>query len=111
MTVTELIGNERPTFLPGSFGRTRYLIGIGDIGTHYYLVYGNCLQDAIDSIVDEDGDNVPGFFADEETNKAYWDESHDDHLYAQDYYVSAGNAGELFTSEIHVICEDQKHWR
>lgn len=111
MSVLEQIGEKRPTVLSGSYGRRRYLIGIGDIGTHYYLVWGDCLQDAIDFIVDLDGDNVPGFFADEDTVEAYWNEDHTDHLYAQESFLSAGNAGDIFTNEIHIVSEDTRRWR
>lgn len=111
MNVLEQIGGKRPTVLGDSYGRVRYLIGVGDVGTHYYLVWGNCLNDAIDFIVDIDGDNVPGFFADEDTVLAYWDEDHEDHTYALDYFLSAGNAGDIFTNEIHVISEDLRRWR
>ena len=111
MTLFEQIGNQRPKVLGNSYGKTRYLLGIGDVGTRYYLVSADCLQDAIDFIVDIDGDNVPGFFADEETNKAYWNEGHQSHAYAQDSYLTAGNASELFTNEIHIICECSRRWR
>lgn len=111
MSVLEQIGGKHPTVLDDSYGRVRYLIGVGDVGTHYYLVWGDCLNDAINFIVDIDGDNVPGFFADEEITEAYWNEDHEDHDYAQDMYFSAGNAGELFTSEIYVISEDLRRWR
>ncbi len=111
MSVLEQIGGKRPTVLGDSYGRARYLIGVGNVSTYYYLVWGDCLNDAINFIVDIDGDNVPGFFADEDTTKAYWDEDHEDHLYALDFFFPAGNTGELFTNEIHVISEDKRRWR
>lgn len=110
-TILEKTNGSRPIVLSDIYGRTRYLIGIGDIGTRYYLVYGDCLQDAIDFIVDLDGDNIPGFFADDETTRAYWNENDPNHDYATDYYTPAGNVSELFTSEIHVIHEDNRRWR
>ena len=85
-----------------SYGRHRYLIGIG--GTHFYRVNGDCEQDAIDFIVDSN--QLPaGFFADDETTKAYWNESAADHVYANDYYFPAGNAGELICNELVIIVD------
>ena len=97
--------------LTDSFGRTRYLLAIGAVGTHYYLVSGDCLQDAIDFVVDIEGENIPGFFGSDEDTKAYWNEDHEDHTYAQDMFLTAGNAGELFTQEIVVIAENNRRWR
>ena len=108
MTILEQIGGKRPSVLANSHGRVRYLIGVGDIGTRFYLVRGDCLQNAIDFIVDIDGDNVPGFFADEDTTQAYWN---DDDPCADEHYAPAGNAGKLFTNELHVICEGTRRWR
>lgn len=91
--------------LDDSFGSVKYLISIGCIGNCRYLVHAGCLQDAIDFIVELDSQNIPGFIADKETTKAYWDKTHEDHLYALDSFFPAGNAGELFTNEIVVIAE------
>jgi len=96
--------------LSDSFGQKKYLIAVGAVGTAYYLVHADCLSDAIDFIVDIDGDNVPGFFADEEATASYWDDTDPEHdYYAQDYYFPAGNAGELFTNEIVIIAEGTSH--
>ena len=89
-----------------SDGKNRYILAIHGA---WFLVYGDCLEDAIDNLVDEKGDQYPGLFNDDpEIEKAYWDESHPEHAYAQDNFFPAGNAGELFTSEINVLLEQRK---
>jgi hypothetical protein len=109
MTIKE-IAAEKPVIVNSrSDGKNRFILIIGNIGGSSFLVYGDCLTDAIDYLVDIKGDTFPGFFNnDPEIEKAYWDESHDDHAYAQDNYFPAGDAGELFTSEIVVLLEQRK---
>ncbi|MBU1235038.1 MAG: hypothetical protein KKC77_19295 [Proteobacteria bacterium] len=98
--------------LSDSWGKYRYVIAIGDIGSSYYLVHGDSLQDALDFIVDIEGDNIPGFFCqDESLIEAYYDENNEDHDYMQDSFIPLGNAGELFTSEIHVLYEDMRGYK
>ena len=95
------------TVIP-SYGNTRYLI-IMATGTAWgipYRVNGDCVQDAIDFIVDS-GKLPGGCFADEETTAAYWDEDHEDHDYAVDFFTPAGNAGELIYSDCYVVEERQ----
>ena len=106
MTFNDL--RERKVIPVDSYGSSRYVIAIGDIGSAYFLVHAYHLQEAIDFIVDEMGDNYPGFFAEEEMVDAYYDNDHEDYDYMNDMYFPAGNASELFTSEIHVLYEDNK---
>lgn len=114
MNIKEIFADGRPIVVNSrSDGRNRYILAIGCLGNYglhrNYLVYGNCLQDAIDNLVDTVGDSCPGFFNDyPQIEKAYWDENDPEHEYAQESYISAGNSGELFTSEIVVLREDRK---
>ena len=87
-----------------SYGRHRYLIGIGAVGTHFYRVNGDCEQDAIDFIVDS-GKLPVGFFADDDVTDAYWTESAADHVYANDYFFPAGNASKLICNELVIIAD------
>ena len=91
-------------------GAAVYVIGIGDIGTTYYRVqdYGVCcLQDALDAIADHIEQQAwIGLLGGPEDVQAYYDESHPDHVIAQDAWIVAGNHGVLLTSEIHVIKGD-----
>ena len=111
MTYHEIINDGKPTIANSrADGNTRYILAIGNLGNYglhsNYLVYGDCLQDAIDNLVDELGDTFPGFFNDDpEIDEAYWDENHPEYAYSQDSFIPAGNAGELFTSEIVVLDE------
>ena len=113
MTIKEIAAEKPIVVNTRSDGKTRFVLAIGNLGNcglhSSYLVYGDCLEDAIDYLVDIKGDTFPGFFNhDEEVEKAYWDESHEDHAYAQDNYFPAGNASELFTNEIVVLLEQRK---
>ena len=93
------------TVIP-SYGKTRYLILMAT-GTAWgipYRVNGDRIQDAIDFIVNS-GQLADGCFADDETTEAYWNEEHADHDLATDYFMPAGNAGELIYSDCYVVTE------
>lgn len=81
-----------------------YLIGIGDIGTHFFRVYANDESEAIDIIADcclENG--WMGFFCEDKDIPNYYNEKSEDYTYLQDSYLPAGNESLLFTNEIHFI--------
>ncbi len=80
-----------------------YLIHVGCYGS-CFLVHEYSEQDAINTLVDflDDGKHG-GYFAEHSEPgllEAYYDESHPEHAYMQDFYFPAGNASKLFTSEI-----------
>jgi hypothetical protein len=85
-------------------GAKVFVIGIGNVGTHFFRIqdYGvTCLQDAIDAIADYcEENNFHGFFASEEEIEE------NDSVYLEDYYTPAGNHDRLFTNEIHVLREE-----
>jgi hypothetical protein len=108
MTIKQ-IAQMKPTIVNDrSNGKYRFILAITYAGSVLFLVYADCLQDAIDNLVDEKGDSFPGFFADADDTEAYWNENSPDHAYAQDSYFPAGNSGELFTNEISVLSEQRK---